>query len=136
MKTSKAPKFNIFPRVCWFLGKNLPYFVPPIWKIHNPYCHNVQSSRNFGSWQISVYFLWICKDLIFYGFTKVLTLLSTTIAMGTHLRKLGLPLFAREVDGKGELISESIFGIIKFPKNQHKNFMLYIPLKWENIWTL
>ena len=26
--------------------------------------------------------------------------------MGTHLRKLGLPLFAREVDGKGQLILE------------------------------
>ena len=33
-------KFNHFPWVCWFLGKNLSKFVPPVWKLHNPYCHN------------------------------------------------------------------------------------------------
>ena len=26
--------------VCWFLCKNLSNFVPPAWKLHNPYCHN------------------------------------------------------------------------------------------------
>ena len=25
--------------VCLFLGKNLSNFVPPVWKLHNPYCH-------------------------------------------------------------------------------------------------
>ena len=23
----------------WFLGKNLYNFIPPVWKLHNPYCH-------------------------------------------------------------------------------------------------
>ena len=32
-------KFNNFLWVCWFLGKNLSNFVPPVWKLHNPYCH-------------------------------------------------------------------------------------------------
>ena len=33
-------KFNNFLWVCWFLGKNIYNFVPPVWKFHNPYCHN------------------------------------------------------------------------------------------------
>ena len=33
-------KFNHFLWVCWFLGKYLSNFVPPAWKLHNPYCHN------------------------------------------------------------------------------------------------
>ena len=37
-------KFNDFLWVCWFLGKNLSYFVPPVWKLHNPYCHNLHAS--------------------------------------------------------------------------------------------
>ena len=32
-------KFNSFLWVCWFLCKNLSNFVPPAWKLHNPYCH-------------------------------------------------------------------------------------------------
>ena len=32
-------KFNNFLWVCWFLGKNLSNFGPPVWKLHNPYCH-------------------------------------------------------------------------------------------------
>ena len=34
-------KFDNFLWVCWFLGKNLSNFVPFIWKLHNPYCHNM-----------------------------------------------------------------------------------------------
>ena len=34
-------KFNNFLWVCWFLGKNLSNFVPPNWKLYNPYYHNV-----------------------------------------------------------------------------------------------
>ena len=34
-------KFNNFLWVCWFIGKNLSDSVPPVWKLHNPYCHNV-----------------------------------------------------------------------------------------------
>ena len=33
-------KFNHFLLVCWFLGKSLSNFVSPVWKLHNPYCHN------------------------------------------------------------------------------------------------
>ena len=36
-------KFNNFLWVCWFLGKNLSNFVPPVWKVHNPYCHTYHS---------------------------------------------------------------------------------------------
>ena len=32
-------KFNNFLWACWFLGKNLSNVVPPVWKLHNPYCH-------------------------------------------------------------------------------------------------
>ena len=34
-------KFTNFLQVCWFLGKNLCNFVPPAWKLDNPYYHNV-----------------------------------------------------------------------------------------------
>ena len=33
-------KFKNFLWVCWFLGKNLSNFVPPVWKLHSQYCHN------------------------------------------------------------------------------------------------
>ena len=36
-------KFNNCLWVGWFLGKNLSNFAPPVWKLHNPYCHNVQT---------------------------------------------------------------------------------------------
>ena len=38
----KNSKFNNFFRVCVFLGKNVSNFVFPVWKLHNPYCHNMQ----------------------------------------------------------------------------------------------
>ena len=37
-------KFNYFLWVCWFLGKNISDFVPPVWKFHNSYCHNCRPS--------------------------------------------------------------------------------------------
>ena len=33
-------KFNNFLWVCWFLGMNLSNFLPPAWKIDNPYYHS------------------------------------------------------------------------------------------------
>ena len=36
-------KFNNFLWACWFFCKNLSNFVPPGWKLYNPYCHNTQS---------------------------------------------------------------------------------------------
>ena len=61
--------FNNFLWVCWFLGKNLSSFVPPVWKLHNPYCHIVlyiiycqHGSHMFGLLLITnfcpLYFLW------------------------------------------------------------------------------
>ena len=41
-------KFNNFLWVCWFFGKNLSNFAPPIWKLHNPYCHNVKDTVKFN----------------------------------------------------------------------------------------
>ena len=32
-------KFNNFLWICWFLFKNISNFVPPVWKLHNLYCH-------------------------------------------------------------------------------------------------
>ena len=40
-------KFNNFLWVCWFLCKNLSYFVPPAWKLHNPYCHTWREEKNY-----------------------------------------------------------------------------------------
>ena len=36
---TQISKFNNFLWVCWVLGKNLSNFVPPVLKLHNPYCH-------------------------------------------------------------------------------------------------
>ena len=36
-------KFNNFLWVCWFLYKNLSNVVPPVLKLHNPYCHTVRT---------------------------------------------------------------------------------------------
>ena len=38
---TRFSKSNNFLWVCWFLGKNLSNFVPPIWKLHNRYCHTL-----------------------------------------------------------------------------------------------
>ena len=35
-------KFNNFVWACWFLAKNLPYFISLHWKLHNRYCHIMQ----------------------------------------------------------------------------------------------
>ena len=48
-------KFNNFLWVCWFLGKNLSNFVPPFWKLHNPYCHYLHNDI------YSVYIGMYCK---------------------------------------------------------------------------
>ena len=42
MSQHQFSKFNNFFWVCWFLGKNLSNFVPPVWKLHYRYCHNPQ----------------------------------------------------------------------------------------------
>ena len=53
-------KFNIFLWVCWFLGKNPSNFVPPVWKLHNPYCHTQQPKwQNWWSQMWSIEQLYI-----------------------------------------------------------------------------
>ena len=36
-------KLNNSLWVCWFFGKNISNFVPPAWKLNNPYYHNCHS---------------------------------------------------------------------------------------------
>ena len=50
-------KFNNFLLVCWFLGKNLSNFVPPVWKLHDPYCHNQERRTNSVSSAIAHFLL-------------------------------------------------------------------------------
>ena len=41
--TSPLTQFSKFYKIlweCWSLCKNLSKFVPPVWKLNNPYCHN------------------------------------------------------------------------------------------------
>ena len=45
--TSQLSNFNNFLWVCWSSGKNLPNFVPHVWKFHNPYYHNEQAELFF-----------------------------------------------------------------------------------------
>ena len=49
-------KFNNFLWVRWFLGQNISNFVPPAWKLDNPYCHKWRSSsqprgHNLWNWR-------------------------------------------------------------------------------------
>ena len=45
-------KFNNFLWVCWFLNKNLSNFVPPIWKLDNPYyLFSADSSVVVNPWE-------------------------------------------------------------------------------------
>ena len=44
-------KFNNHIWVCWFLGKNLSNLVPPVWKLHNPYCHTHQPKESLD-WKV------------------------------------------------------------------------------------
>ena len=44
LRVDQFSKFNYFLWVCWFLGKNLSDFIPPVWKLHNPYCHTAHCS--------------------------------------------------------------------------------------------
>ena len=43
-------KFNNFFWICWFLCKNLSNFLPPAWKLHNPYCHSGYTSLVFAQY--------------------------------------------------------------------------------------
>ena len=40
------PKLENFLWVCWFLGKNHSNFVPPNWKLDNPYYHSQGMPKN------------------------------------------------------------------------------------------
>ena len=51
--TNSSKSYN-FLWLCWFLGKNLSNFVPPAWKLDNPYYHTEESedspSRFSAQW--------------------------------------------------------------------------------------
>ena len=52
--TSPSTQFsnsNNFLWFCVFLGKNLFSFLPPVWKHHNPYCHNVYMYYQNSLWE-------------------------------------------------------------------------------------
>ena len=40
-------KFNNFLCTCWFVGKSFSNFVPPAWKLDNPYYHKPQWQKKF-----------------------------------------------------------------------------------------
>ena len=61
-------KFNNFLWVCWFLCKNLSNFVPPAWKLHNPYWHNVPKVHHWGHANIQNASIISYCDTIFYSF--------------------------------------------------------------------
>ena len=70
-------QFNNFLWVCWFLGKNISNFVPPAWKLYNPYCHNIYSGedriwyiRQFKVYQVVGWFT--CETPGHYRQTNVL----------------------------------------------------------------
>ena len=88
-------KFNNFLWVCWFLGKNLSNFVPPVWKLHNPYCHIGQVLVNIRicSFGIGCWIQW----------TKPKTTGSV----------------------KGQQVSEEFFIAFNFSKKQTKKFINY-----------
>ena len=66
-------RFDNFLWVCLFLGKNLSNFVPPVWKLHNPYCHshqpewyfstlaNVDVAKNCFFQKQKCFFHWLCE---------------------------------------------------------------------------
>ena len=69
--------------MCWVLGKNISNFVPPTWKLDNPYNHNVEAkgarwveNRKSGSYisksRLKTGFdkeiYWLCKYSFLLGF--------------------------------------------------------------------
>ena len=54
-------KFNNFLWVCWFLGKNLSNFVPPAWKLNNPYYHTQDKSCISQVHTINTDYIWLVK---------------------------------------------------------------------------
>ena len=80
-------KFNNFLWVCWFLCNTLSNFVPPAWKIYNPYYHNAVgharvdfickskcSVKNLLRYKSisQVGKLWLCLQSNFFGSVLVL----------------------------------------------------------------
>ena len=68
-------KFNNFLLVCWYLCKNISNFVPPAWKLDNPYHHihkgnelEMQFSNTWSSWNWAVTLmhrhLWIYQQYL------------------------------------------------------------------------
>ena len=71
-------KFNNFLWVCWFLGNNLSNFVPPVWKLHNPYCHTEDIYFHFVDFMqykpdIVLRYMWYILGLIYMYFVGTKT---------------------------------------------------------------
>ena len=45
--TNSQSSIISFGYLYWFLVKNLSNFVPPAWKLDNPYCHNEDPQEEF-----------------------------------------------------------------------------------------
>ena len=57
------PKFNNFLWVCWSLCKNNFNYVPPTWKLHNPYCHNIYLPGDGGTSPFpNAAWFWTCNS--------------------------------------------------------------------------
>ena len=59
--TSPLTQFSKFYKilwVCWFVGKNLSNFVPPLLKLHNPYCHNGETRTETSICTIFYTYAW------------------------------------------------------------------------------
>ena len=76
-------KFKNFLWVCWFFGKNLSNFVTPIWKLHKPYCHNVE-----------VVYLWLSQSknltikaiMFIYSFEGPILFLELSFAIKNSIK--------------------------------------------------
>ena len=96
----------------WFLANNLSNFVSLPWKLHNPYCHSVQSlvfredARSTNIW-VTIYYsnYWILKDAfpsihrvetIFFDYVdisdeaNVISLVFTQMSRTIFSRKMSL----------------------------------------------
>ena len=66
-----TPKFNNFLWVRWFLGKNISNFVPTVWKLHDPCCHNMYSQLT-----VNLKFLLTAGGTLFFAMHKYVPMSS------------------------------------------------------------
>ena len=54
-----------------FLGKNLSKFVSPVWKLHNPYCHNVDPNCQTTSPPLLVTMVFKSFTILWYTYVLI-----------------------------------------------------------------